>query len=133
VEFASPDVQNDYVTFKFRAANAVESVKSVKPGERVTVTTGRVQRTARRPSCPSRPITSRRRTPKDGGRIPCAASRLGCSLPNLPRGVAARWLYTTAFAKSGRASKILIDYPRQPVKVATESPRNRERCATRLQ
>jgi len=39
VELASPDVQNDYVTFKFRAGNAVESVKSVKPGEWVTVTT----------------------------------------------------------------------------------------------
>jgi hypothetical protein len=39
VELASPDLQNEYVTFKFRAANAVESVKSVKPGEWVTVTT----------------------------------------------------------------------------------------------
>jgi hypothetical protein len=39
VELASPDVQNDYVTFKFQAPNAVGSVKSVKPGEWVTVTT----------------------------------------------------------------------------------------------
>jgi hypothetical protein len=39
VELASPDVQNDYVTFKFRAPNAVASVGSVKPGEWVTVTT----------------------------------------------------------------------------------------------
>ena len=38
VELASPDVQNEYVTFKFRAPNAVGSVKSVKPGEWVTVT-----------------------------------------------------------------------------------------------
>lgn len=38
-ELASPDVQNDYVTFKFRAPNAVGSVSSVKPGEWVTVTT----------------------------------------------------------------------------------------------
>ena len=39
VELASPDVQNEYVTFKFRAPHAVGSVKSVKPGEWVTVTT----------------------------------------------------------------------------------------------
>ena len=39
VELASPDVQNEYVTFRFRAPNAVESVKSVTPGEWVTVTT----------------------------------------------------------------------------------------------
>ena len=39
VELASPDVQNQYVTFKFRAPNAVGSVRSVKPGEWVTVTT----------------------------------------------------------------------------------------------
>jgi hypothetical protein len=39
VELASPDVQNDYVTFKFRTPNAVGSVSSVKPGEWVTVTT----------------------------------------------------------------------------------------------
>lgn len=38
VELASPDVQNDYVTFKFKAPNAVASVSSVKPGEWVTVT-----------------------------------------------------------------------------------------------
>jgi hypothetical protein len=38
VELASPDVQNDYVTFKFRAPNAVGSVSSVKPGQWVTVT-----------------------------------------------------------------------------------------------
>jgi len=38
VELASPDVQNDYVTFKFRAPSAVASVSSVKPGEWVTVT-----------------------------------------------------------------------------------------------
>jgi len=38
VELASPDVQNEYVTFKFRAPNAVAAVKSVKPGEWVTVT-----------------------------------------------------------------------------------------------
>ena len=39
VELASPDVQNEYVTFKFRASSAVGSVASVKPGEWVTVTT----------------------------------------------------------------------------------------------
>ena len=39
VELASPDVQNEYVTFKFRAPNAVGSVSAVKPGEWVTVTT----------------------------------------------------------------------------------------------
>lgn len=39
VELASPDVQNDYVTFRFRAPSAVGSVSSVKPGEWVTVTT----------------------------------------------------------------------------------------------
>jgi hypothetical protein len=39
VELASPDVQNEYVTFKFRAPNAVGTVRSVKPGEWVTVTT----------------------------------------------------------------------------------------------
>ena len=39
VELASPDVQNDYVTFRFRAPNAVGSASSVKPGEWVTVTT----------------------------------------------------------------------------------------------
>jgi hypothetical protein len=39
VELASRDVQNEYVTFKFRAPNAVGSVSSVKPGEWVTVTT----------------------------------------------------------------------------------------------
>ena len=39
VELASPAVQNDYMTFKFRAPNAVGSVSSVKPGEWVTVTT----------------------------------------------------------------------------------------------
>ena len=38
VELASRDVQNDYVTFRFRAPNAVGSVKAVKPGEWVTVT-----------------------------------------------------------------------------------------------
>jgi hypothetical protein len=38
-ELASPAVQNDYVTFKFRAPNAVQSVSAVKPGEWVTVTT----------------------------------------------------------------------------------------------
>jgi hypothetical protein len=38
-ELASPDVQNGYVTFKFRAPNAVGSVSSVKTGEWVTVTT----------------------------------------------------------------------------------------------
>jgi len=38
VELASRDVQNDYVTFKFRAPAAVEAVKAVKPGEWVTVT-----------------------------------------------------------------------------------------------
>jgi len=39
VELASPDVQNDYVTFKFRAPSAVSAVSAVKPGEWVTVTT----------------------------------------------------------------------------------------------
>ena len=39
VELASPEVQNEYVTFKFRAPGAVGSVSSVKPGEWVTVTT----------------------------------------------------------------------------------------------
>ena len=39
VELASRDVQNDYVTFKFRAPAAVAAVKSVKPGEWVSVTT----------------------------------------------------------------------------------------------
>jgi len=39
VELASPDVQNEYLTFKFRAPSAVGSLKSVKPGEWVTVTT----------------------------------------------------------------------------------------------
>ena len=39
VELASPDVPNEYVTFKFRAPHAVGSVKSMKPGEWVTVTT----------------------------------------------------------------------------------------------
>jgi hypothetical protein len=39
VELASRDVQNEYVTFKFRAPNAVGSVSSVKPGEWLTVTT----------------------------------------------------------------------------------------------
>jgi len=38
VELASREVQNDYVTFKFRAPAAVGAVKSVKPGEWVTVT-----------------------------------------------------------------------------------------------
>jgi hypothetical protein len=39
VELASREVQNDYVTIKFRApAAAVEAVKTVKPGEWVTVT-----------------------------------------------------------------------------------------------
>jgi hypothetical protein len=39
VELASPAMQNEYVTFKFRAPNAVGSVTAVKPGEWVTVTT----------------------------------------------------------------------------------------------
>jgi hypothetical protein len=38
VELASRDVENDYVTFRFRAPNAIASVKAVKPGEWVTVT-----------------------------------------------------------------------------------------------
>ena len=39
VELASRDVQNDYVTFKFRApAASVAAVKSLKPGEWITVT-----------------------------------------------------------------------------------------------
>ena len=38
VELASREVQNDYVTFKFRAPGAVGTVKAVKPGEWVTVT-----------------------------------------------------------------------------------------------
>jgi hypothetical protein len=38
VELASRELQNDYVTFKFRAPAAVGAVKSVKPGEWVTVT-----------------------------------------------------------------------------------------------
>ena len=39
VELASRDVQNDYVTFKFRAPTAtVAAVKAVKPGEWITVT-----------------------------------------------------------------------------------------------
>jgi len=39
VELASRDVQNDYVTIKFRApAAAVAAVKTVKPGEWITVT-----------------------------------------------------------------------------------------------
>ena len=40
VELASRDVQNDYVTFKFHApATAAAAVKSVKPGEWITVNT----------------------------------------------------------------------------------------------
>ena len=39
VELASRDVPNDYVTFKFQAPAAVGAVKTVKPGEWVTVTT----------------------------------------------------------------------------------------------
>jgi hypothetical protein len=39
VELGSRDVPNDYVTFKFRApTGAVAAVKTVKPGEWVTVT-----------------------------------------------------------------------------------------------
>jgi hypothetical protein len=38
VELASSEVQNDYVTFKFQAPAAVSAVKTVKPGEWVTVT-----------------------------------------------------------------------------------------------
>jgi len=40
VEIASRDVQNDYMTFKFRAPQAASAaVKAVKPGEWITVTT----------------------------------------------------------------------------------------------
>jgi hypothetical protein len=39
VELVSRDVQNDYVTIRFRAPSAaVDAVKTVKPGEWVTVT-----------------------------------------------------------------------------------------------
>ena len=39
VELVSRDVQNDYATIRFRAsATAVDAVKTVKPGEWVTVT-----------------------------------------------------------------------------------------------
>ena len=39
VELASREVQNEYVTFKFRAPSAVGTATAVKPGEWVTVTT----------------------------------------------------------------------------------------------
>jgi hypothetical protein len=40
VEIGSRDVQNDYMTFKFRAPQAASAaVKAVKPGEWITITT----------------------------------------------------------------------------------------------
>ena len=68
------------VTVTFQAPHAIGSVKSVKPGEWVTVTTKKGSTNDARAVVSVEPYNKPRRTRKDGGPITWCRQQVGCSI-----------------------------------------------------